>query len=133
MHGRDNTILKGINPPTYLFPLAKVKWITQRSARVVLAPSHPLASSPQSLIPAGNLQTLETRPKELEVDVREELLRFHSTHYSSNLMTLVVLGRESLDELAGWVRGLFAPVVNKNLPVMEYSDHPFSNNELQVC
>ncbi len=65
--------------------------------------------------------------------MREELLRFHSTHYSSNLMVLVVLGRETLDELAERVQGLFSPVVNKKFPITEYSDHPYSDNELQVC
>lgn len=80
----------------------------------------------------GNRQSLETHPKEMDIDVREELLRFHSTHYSSNLMTLVVLGRETLDELAGWIQGLFSPVINNNFSITEYSDHPFSDNELQV-
>ena len=42
---------------------------------------------------AGNKVTLETRPLELGLDVREELIKFHSQHYSSNLMTLAVLGR----------------------------------------
>lgn len=41
----------------------------------------------------GNKLTLETKPQELGVDVREELLQFHSRHYSSNIMALVVLGK----------------------------------------
>ena len=41
----------------------------------------------------GNKYTLETKPQELGIDVREELLKFHSNYYSSNVMSLVVLGR----------------------------------------
>lgn len=41
----------------------------------------------------GNKYTLKTRPLELGLDVREELLNFHSKYYSSNLMTLAVVGK----------------------------------------
>lgn len=41
----------------------------------------------------GNKLTLQTKPQELGIDVREELLKFHSRHYSANLMCLVVLGK----------------------------------------
>ena len=42
---------------------------------------------------AGNKYSLKTHPQELGVDVRQELLDFHSKYYSSNLMTLVVIGK----------------------------------------
>ena len=38
-------------------------------------------------------------PKANGVDIREQLLEFHSKYYSANLMRLVVLGREPLDAL----------------------------------
>lgn len=41
----------------------------------------------------GNKLTLETRPSQGGIDIRQELLKFHSTYYSSNLMGLCVLGR----------------------------------------
>lgn len=41
----------------------------------------------------GNKLTLETRPSKDGIDIRQELLQFHSTYYSSNLMGLCVLGR----------------------------------------
>lgn len=41
----------------------------------------------------GNKYTLETRPTQEGIDVRQELLKFHSTFYSSNLMAICVLGR----------------------------------------
>jgi len=41
----------------------------------------------------GNKETLDIIPNQKGINVREELLNFHSTHYSSNLMCLTVLGR----------------------------------------
>ena len=41
----------------------------------------------------GNKETLDTIPNQKGINVREELLKFHSMHYSSNLMCLTVLGR----------------------------------------
>ncbi|XP_078421077.1 insulin-degrading enzyme isoform X1 [Cetorhinus maximus] len=79
----------------------------------------------------GNKLTLETRPAEMGLDVRQELLKFHSTNYSSNLMALCVLGRESLDELTDLVVKLFAEVENKCLPVPEYTEHPFQEEHLK--
>lgn len=42
---------------------------------------------------SGNKYTLETKPSQEGIDVRQELLKFHSTYYSSNLMAICVLGR----------------------------------------
>lgn len=47
----------------------------------------------------GNKLTLETRPSKDGIDIREELLQFHSTYYSSNLMGLCVLGRGKTSSL----------------------------------
>ena len=43
-----------------------------------------------------------------------------------------VYSSDSLDELASLVEKLFSPVVNKNIPVPEFPEHPYSDNELQV-
>uniref|UniRef100_A0A8C4JBN1 Insulin-degrading enzyme n=1 Tax=Dromaius novaehollandiae TaxID=8790 RepID=A0A8C4JBN1_DRONO len=51
-------------------------------------PNHPF-----SKFGTGNKLTLETRPTKEGIDVRQELLKFHSTYYSSNLMAICVLGR----------------------------------------
>lgn len=47
-------------------------------------------------ISLGNKRTLEIIPKEKGVNVREELLKFHDTWYSSNIMALAVLGKGKL-------------------------------------
>ncbi|CAI7991555.1 Insulin-degrading enzyme [Geodia barretti] len=80
----------------------------------------------------GNSATLDRRPRELDLDVREELRKFHSGHYSSNLMRLAVIGREDLDELTSLVEELFSPVLNKNKPVPVFPDHPYSPEDLQL-
>ncbi len=41
----------------------------------------------------GNKDTLDVIPKEIGLNVREELLKFHSKFYSANLMGLCVLGK----------------------------------------
>uniref|UniRef100_A0A8C6ZU16 Insulin-degrading enzyme n=1 Tax=Nothoprocta perdicaria TaxID=30464 RepID=A0A8C6ZU16_NOTPE len=89
-------------------------------------PNHPF-----SKFGTGNKLTLETRPTKEGIDVRQELLKFHSTYYSSNLMAICVLGRESLDELTSLVVKLFSEVENKNVPIPEFPEHPFQEEHLR--
>uniref|UniRef100_A0A7M4FBB5 Insulin-degrading enzyme n=1 Tax=Crocodylus porosus TaxID=8502 RepID=A0A7M4FBB5_CROPO len=89
-------------------------------------PNHPF-----SKFGTGNKFTLETRPTQEGIDVRQELLKFHSTYYSSNLMSICVLGRESLDELTSLVVKLFSEVENKNVPIPEFPEHPFQEEHLR--
>jgi len=55
-------------------------------------------------------------PKANGVDIREQLLEFHSKYYSANLMRLVVLGREPLDELEKMVTELFSSIPSTDAP-----------------
>ncbi|XP_047668117.1 insulin-degrading enzyme isoform X1 [Tachysurus fulvidraco] len=90
------------------------------------SPSHPF-----SKFGTGNKLTLETWPSQKGVDIRQELLKFHSTFYSSNLMGLSVLGRESLDDLESMVVKLFGEVENKSVPIPEFPQHPFQEEHLR--
>lgn len=47
---------------------------------------------------------------------RDELLAFYRAQYSSNRMTLAVVGRAGLDELEKLVRETFTAIENRNLP-----------------
>ncbi|KAG1283773.1 hypothetical protein G6F66_010823 [Rhizopus arrhizus] len=85
---------------------------------------------PWHLFETGNLETLMDRPKQLGLDVRQELLKFHDTYYSANLMKLVVVGRESLQQLTEWVVEMFSSVKNKSIPVPSFDGHPLTKNEL---
>lgn len=51
--------------------------------------------------------------KTLGGDVRTDLVEFYDQYYSSNLMTLVVEGKESIPELKQMVEKLFSAVPNK--------------------
>ena len=78
----------------------------------------------------GNLETLRDAPRKRGVDIRKEFIDFHSRNYSANRMKLVVLGRESLDELQSWVGNLFAGVRNKDLPKNRWNGpQPYSAKE----
>ncbi|KAK6178603.1 hypothetical protein SNE40_013354 [Patella caerulea] len=80
----------------------------------------------------GNKITLETNPTEAGTNVRDELLKFHSQYYSSNIMALCVLGKESLEELTDLVVPLFCDVENKNMAVPEWKEQPFGPEELMT-
>ncbi|KAJ0418238.1 Metalloenzyme, LuxS/M16 peptidase-like protein [Aspergillus carlsbadensis] len=79
---------------------------------------------PYNHFSTGNLQTLKEEPQKRGIDVRNEFMKFYEQHYSANRMKLVVLGRESLDEMEQWVSQLFADVKNKDLPQNRWDDIP---------
>lgn len=65
--------------------------------------------------------------------MRKEFIKFHDKHYSANRMKLVVLGKESLDELETWVGELFAGVHNKDLPQKRWDGiQPLTKDELMT-
>ena len=65
--------------------------------------------------------------------MRKEFIQFHDNHYSANRMKLVVLGKESLDELETWVGDLFAGVHNKDLPQKRWDGlQPLTKDELMT-
>jgi insulysin len=78
----------------------------------------------------GNLYTLDTMPKENGLNIRSELLKFYNRYYSANIMRLVVLGKNSLDELESWVKPKFSPIVNKNLKKNKYDVLPYTPTQL---
>jgi insulysin len=73
---------------------------------------------------AGNYYCLREEPMSRGVDVQRSFIEFHEAHYSANRMKLVVLGRESLEELESWVEELFHDVRNKSLPRLTWESTP---------
>jgi insulysin len=57
----------------------------------------------------GNLSTLDSP------DILNKLKLFYDSHYSANIMGLVVYGKEDLNILQSWVEEIFNPVVNKQV------------------
>ena len=92
-------------------------WRLSQLAKSLSNPRHPYHH-----FSTGNLQTLKEDPEKRGVKVRDEFMRFYDKHYSANRMKLVVLGRESLEELEDWVVDLFSNVKNKDLPQNRWDD-----------
>jgi insulysin len=63
--------------------------------------------------------------------VRSALIDFHARHYSANLMSLAVLGRQSLDELEQLVVPLFAAVPNRDVPLPTWPHEPYPAERLR--
>jgi len=93
---------------------AKIKDDSRRGYdvyRQLINPKHPYAK-----FSVGSLQTLADRPND---KVRDDLLSFYQQHYSSNQMTLVVLGKETLPELKRLVETRFAVIPQRKIVATE--------------
>ncbi|CAG2101367.1 unnamed protein product [Medioppia subpectinata] len=63
---------------------------------------------------SGNLESLKAIPVAKGINVRQELLSFHDRWYSANIMSLVVLGKESINSLEEIVIPLFSVIKHKS-------------------
>lgn len=77
--------------------------------RELMNPQHPSAK-----FSVGNLATLADREGH---PVREDMIAFYHQHYSSHLMSLVVLGRGNLDILEAGVRARFNAVPKRDISI----------------
>jgi len=103
-------------------------WRLSQLDKSLSSPKHPYHH-----FSTGNLETLRDEPRKRGVDVRKEFISFHDKHYSANRIKLVVLGKETLDELESWVGELFADVKNKDLPQKRWDGlRPLSKDELMT-
>ncbi|TID18194.1 hypothetical protein CANINC_003935 [Pichia inconspicua] len=84
---------------------------------------------PHNGFSTGNKITLGDIPIEKGLNVRDELIKFHSNNYSANLMCLTILSNESLDKMAQWTVELFSDVENKSLPKPIYLASPFDSSK----
>ena len=88
------------------------------------------ASHAYSKFGTGNLETLWNKPRDMGLDIRAELLKFHEKYYSANMMKLVVLGRESPEQLTKWVAEKFSRVPNKENQVPVFPGSPLGQEQL---
>jgi insulysin len=103
-------------------------WRLSQLGKSLSNPKHPYHH-----FSTGNLQTLRDEPEKRGVEVRQKFIEFYERHYSANRMKLVVLGRESLDELETWVSELFSEVKNKDLPENRWDDvQPLTKDEIST-
>eukprot|EP01102_Stenamoeba_stenopodia_P010549 TRINITY_DN3195_c0_g1_i1.p1 TRINITY_DN3195_c0_g1~~TRINITY_DN3195_c0_g1_i1.p1 ORF type:complete len:473 (+),score=107.38 TRINITY_DN3195_c0_g1_i1:22-1440(+) len=94
-------------------------WRIDQLLKSTSNPAHPFHK-----FGTGSIATLQTIPQQEGIDVRQRLLDFHSKYYSANILKLVVLGRESLDELERWVKEIFMLVPNNNRQIPNFSGIP---------
>lgn len=104
---------------------AKIKNAYRRELdvyRQIVSPRHPM-----SKFSVGSLETLADRPDD---PVQDDLLDFYRDYYSANNMTLVVLGRESLDQLQSMVEARFSSVETRETKTLSSSHELFRPNFL---
>ncbi|XP_076160592.1 insulin degrading metalloproteinase isoform X2 [Ptiloglossa arizonensis] len=111
----------------YVKNLANDTWRVSQLENSSASPDHPFTK-----FGTGNRETLETVPKSLKINVREELLKFHTKFYSANIMALCILGKESLDELEQMAVELFSQVKNKDIELPFWSTNPFNEEHFQT-
>lgn len=87
-----------------------------------LNPAHPYRK-----FSVGNLDTLKSAQPEA---LREQLLRFYRQYYSADIMTLTVIGRESLAELEAMVRPRFSPVGSHSVALADIDVPLFAEGAL---
>jgi insulysin len=95
------------------------RWRLSKLTGSLCNPEHPI-----NRFTTGNLKTLYEDPIAKGIDVRQRFIDFYEQNYSANRMKLVVLGRESLDELQSWVVELFSGIENKNLMENRWDNVP---------
>ncbi|KIH57932.1 peptidase M16 inactive domain protein [Ancylostoma duodenale] len=79
----------------------------------------------------GNKKTLMDDAREKGIEPREALLKFHKQWYSSNIMSLCIVGTESLDQMEAYLGTLgFDAIENKDVVPKEWLDSPYDKEQL---
>ncbi|KAJ2223917.1 metalloprotease, partial [Coemansia sp. RSA 485] len=100
-------------------------WRQYQIEKELSNPGHPF-----SLFATGNYDTLSGAAKQLGVDLRGELLDFHAKYYSADIMKLVIVGRDSLDQLTEWAVSNFSPIQSKGMTKPVFKAHPLTKSEM---
>lgn len=100
-------------------------WRIRQVNKSLCNPNHPY-----NKFGTGNKKTLLEDPKLSGINIRDELMKFHSKWYSANIMSLAVFGKESLDELESMVVQMFSDIENKNVESPSWKDLPYDHEQL---
>ncbi len=90
----------------------------------IINPSHPF-----SRFSVGSLATLEDREGN---SLRADLVDFYRQHYSANLMTLVVVGPQSIDSLRDLATELFRTIPSHDTRPLEIDEPLFNAGQLPL-
>ncbi|CAD7928753.1 unnamed protein product [Amoebophrya sp. A120] len=88
------------------------RWRRNQLMKNMFNPDHVL-----NQFATGNMETLHETPTKENIDLRQNLLDFHAKYYSSNVMTVSILGHQSLDELQALITEKFANVTDNNVDI----------------
>ncbi|CAG7816471.1 unnamed protein product [Allacma fusca] len=86
---------------------------------------------PYSRFATGNRKTLWDDTRKNGIDVCSSLKEYHRQYYSSNIMSLAVLGKETLDDLQVMVEKMFCEVKNFDIPLPRWEESPYTSEQLQ--
>jgi insulysin len=83
----------------------------------------------RSRFTTGNKKSLVEDPAKIDgIDIRESLMKYHNEWYSSNIMSLCVVGNNTLNELQDFVEKHFSSVIDKGVRLKDYSEDPMMDN-----
>ena len=85
------------------------------------------ADHPITKFSIGNKETLADKEGQ---SVRDALIEFHGKYYSANVMTLAVIGTDSLDQLEQWVTEKFSAITNTDIDPFEANQPLFKDSVL---
>lgn len=105
--------------------LGKIKTESRRSYAGLQQAFNP--KSPYAKFSVGSLDTLADRENDR---IRDDLLLFYKSHYSANLMTLVVLANEPLPVLKKWVTDKFSVIPDYQVTRKVFSEPLLSTTEM---
>lgn len=102
-------------------------WRMYQLDKLTSNPNHPYNG-----FSTGNFATLNDEPVSRGLNVRDILLQFYKEQYSANIMSLVILGKEPLDDLTEWAISKFADIPDNSLPRPSY-DGELIYGPQQLC
>ncbi|KAJ2543039.1 metalloprotease [Coemansia sp. RSA 1853] len=70
-------------------------------------------SHPYSHFNTGNMETLRDSSQQWGLDIRNEMIRFYETYYSTDIMKLAVVGNHSMEQLVEWSVAKFSDIKSK--------------------
>ncbi len=95
---------------------------TWEAEKEFMNPKHP-----QAKFAVGSLETLADRE---DGSVRDALIKFYREHYSANIMSLAIVGKEDLSQLKKWAIEKFSAVKNTNASPLRTNEPLFSEGSL---
>ncbi|KAJ2470654.1 metalloprotease, partial [Coemansia sp. RSA 2322] len=76
------------------------------------------------------IAALKSSAKTHGLDLYDELLKYYTMYYSSDIMKLAVHGKRSLDQMVEWTVAKFSAIKSKGNSVQIRSTHPVSSEFL---